>query len=110
MNPVDVTELISKLGYPIVISLFACYGLWKINQQTLQDGRQREERLLNRLEENDKLHITLLDTNKELAKTNEFLAEDIMSQLQTQEEFTTGMSQKLDKLILLNGVDRYGGI
>ena len=67
-------EMIQQFGFPV--ACVVCLGMYiaKVQAETRQDSREREDRLLTQLGE-------LSATNKMLLETNAVLAKDINSKL-----------------------------
>ena len=67
-------ELLQSVGFPIAcVAVLGCY-VAKVQNENRVDTKEREERLLNHLEE-------LSQTNKALLETNAVLAKDINTKL-----------------------------
>ena len=67
-------ELLQSVGFPIAcVAVLGCY-VAKVQNENRTDTKEREERLLNHLEE-------LSQTNKALLETNAVLAKDINTKL-----------------------------
>ena len=70
----DFIELLQNVGFPVACVAVLGYYVAKVQNENRQDTKEREERLLNHLEE-------LSQTNKALLETNGILAKDINTKL-----------------------------
>lgn len=69
-----MTELIQQFGFPVACVICLGWYVAKVQNESREDSKQREDRLLTQLGE-------MSATNKMLLETNAVLAKDINSKL-----------------------------
>ena len=68
MNPQDITQIITNLGFPIVCCLALGYFVWQFANKLNNDSISRENRLMNYFDKQN-IVLTAMSNNMEKMST-----------------------------------------
>jgi len=68
MNPQDITQIITNLGFPIVCCLALGYFVWKFANKLNNDSTSRENRLMDYFDKQNTV-LTSISNNMEKMST-----------------------------------------
>lgn len=68
MNPQDITQIITNLGFPIVCCLALGYFIWKFSNKLNNDSTSRENRLMDYFDKQNTV-LTSMSNNMEKMST-----------------------------------------
>ena len=69
MNPQDITQIITNLGFPIVCCLALGYFIWKFANKLNNDSTSRENRLMNYFDKQNTVLSTMSANMEKMGNT-----------------------------------------
>ena len=69
MNPQDITQIITNLGFPIVCCLALGYFVWKFANKLNEDSNNREDRLMGYFDKQNTVLTTMSNNMEKMSTT-----------------------------------------